>query len=627
MSSVIDHAAARRDDEPATSVADFRAIAWACDRNGRCVHVDPVWLKFSGQSIDEAADGGWMRCMHPDDAPQMLTEFRAAQVRGAPFRLEFRVRRFDGVWRYVTVIASPRRDPANAFDGYLGTMLDIDDRRRAENAVRESEARLRFALETSGMFAWEIDLATFIVLRSPGHDALFGYQSPVADWTPGTFLGHVVPQDRAAVEASLQALMADGANLSIEARIRRVDGDIRWIHAAARSHVRDGRRCVSGVIQDITERKLAEAALLESDTRFRKLFENAATGIALVEADGRLSRVNDSFVDFIGYARDDLLRMRWRDLAFADDHARVEAGLRLLTQGDAESFEIESRCVRKDGTTVWAHKCISALRETPGVGGQCVVFVTDIDDRRRMEQALREATRRKDAFLATLAHELRNPLASIHNGLHVSRRMEGAPPRELLGMMMRQADHLVRMVDDLVDVSRIDHGKIELRRRAVELSDILRSALECCARQIELKRHRVVFEFASGPLKVDADSMRLTQVFANLLDNAAKFAPPEGTIGIRSRCDGAEAVIEVCDDGPGIDGDVLPGVFDLFAQGDGARQGLGVGLALARQLVELHGGRIAATSAGAGRGSVFTVWLPLATPANLAPGAEISSAS
>jgi signal transduction histidine kinase/ActR/RegA family two-component response regulator len=253
------------------------------------------------------------------------------------------------------------------------------------------------------------------------------------------------------------------------------------------------------------------------------------------------------------------------------------------------------------------------------IGG--VAVTVDITERRRIEQALRENDRRKDEFLATLAHELRNPLAPIRNAVYLLQKLDGDDPvakdrgRSLVTMMEKQVAHLIRLVDDLLEVSRITSGKIELRKQHVDLAAVIHQAIQTSEPLINAGRHKMSVSLSSKPLIVDGDLVRLTQVFANLLNNAAKYTLPEGHIEISTKRDGDEAVVSVRDSGIGISADTLPRVFDLFTQSSRAlshaQGGMGVGLALARSLVEMHGGRVEGRSGGIGHGSEFVVRLPL----------------
>jgi signal transduction histidine kinase/CheY-like chemotaxis protein len=270
-----------------------------------------------------------------------------------------------------------------------------------------------------------------------------------------------------------------------------------------------------------------------------------------------------------------------------------------------------------DGTSNWAYGNAVPLFDVKGqVRGVVSTFV-DITERKLAEQALREADRRKDEFLATLAHELRNPLAPIVSSLHILQLTGRQDPTaaRVLAMMQRQVSHIVRLVDDLMEVSRITRGKIQLVRERVDLASVVRSALDTSRPWIEAGGHELVVDMPDEPLPLLGDPIRLAQVLANLLNNAAKYTPGGGHIRLAARRDSDWAVIEVTDDGRGIPPHMLSRVFDLFTQvaegTDRGQQGLGIGLTLVRSLVDMHGGTVEAASDGPGRGSRFVVRLPL----------------
>lgn len=268
-------------------------------------------------------------------------------------------------------------------------------------------------------------------------------------------------------------------------------------------------------------------------------------------------------------------------------------------------------------------------RSVDGTVREMVVVLTDITDRKVAENALREADLRKDEFLATLAHELRNPLAPLRSGLELMRRTSPPDPQALTrvqAMMERQLTQMVRLVDDLLDVNRIGRGKLDLRKETIDVATAIDSAVETCRPLVEAESQELVVRQAPEPVLVDADLTRLSQVFANLLNNAVKYTEPGGRIGISAECERGEAVIRVRDSGIGIPNETLPTIFDMFRQGDKsierAHGGLGIGLTLVRRIVEMHGGSVAAQSPPAPRpnddawpaakGTEFIVRLPRA---------------
>lgn len=302
------------------------------------------------------------------------------------------------------------------------------------------------------------------------------------------------------------------------------------------------------------------------------------------------------------------------ETAFALIKPHVDQVLR----GQRVEFELQMPYPVAGGR--WVHVNYLPDRDPQGQVAGWVASITDITDRKAAEEALREADRRKDEFLAILAHELRNPLAPIRNSLHILRLTSQHDPEadSVSEIIERQVNHMVRLVDDLMEVSRITRSQIELRKEPVEVAAIVSSAVETSRPLIEAAGHQLVLSIPPEPILLEGDPVRLTQVVANLLNNAAKYTEAGGQIELTVRREQGEVAIVVRDTGSGIPPDMLPRVFDLFTQGDRhagrAQGGLGIGLTLVKTLVEMHGGSVRAISEGAGRGSEFVVRLPLADP-------------
>ena len=296
----------------------------------------------------------------------------------------------------------------------------------------------------------------------------------------------------------------------------------------------------------------------------------------------------------------------------------------VVARDGADSVQVADAMARLGNVTLLERPLrlstlISTVRSALRARERQYQMLTHLDELEQARDAIAASAQRKDEFLAMLAHELRNPLAPIRNALHLLGETT-VPEQErasLRAMMKRQVDHMVRLVDDLVEVSRLSRGTIELRRDVVELADVLRNAIDLSRPLIDTGRHALHLDLPDGALPVDADPVRLAQVFGNLLNNAAKYARSGGEIRVRARREGGEVVVSVRDRGIGIEPDVLPHVFELFTQGrreaHRAQDGLGIGLTLVRSLVEMHGGSVTAHSDGRGRGAEFVVRLPLAT--------------
>jgi two-component system CheB/CheR fusion protein len=437
--------------------------------------------------------------------PHDRTPMADAVREGQSFRNEeVVIERPDGSRIHVLVNIDPVHDAAGRVVAAINSFHDVTPLKTAEAALRDSEQRLRLALEAGRMGTWEWDIQGNRVLWSPGLEAIHGL-------APGSFAGSfdayrqdIHPDDRERVERAIGATLQDGTEHHIEYRIVWQDGTVHWVEGRGKLF-RDaaGRPLrMTGVCTDITERKQAEAAL------------------------------------------------------------------------------------------------------------------------RRTQDELKATDRRKDEFLATLAHELRNPLAPLANGLQLLRRMPDEPDQraQCLAMMDRQFAQLVRLVDDLMEVSRITQGKIALRKEPVDLAQIVQQAVETSRPLIAAASHELVVELPDEPIVLDADAVRVAQVLSNLLNNAAKYTEDGGSIRLEAARRDGEAVISVQDTGMGIAPDLLPRIFDLFAQGEPAteqtRGGLGIGLMLVKRLAEMHAGSVSAESDGPGKGSRFVVRLPLAVAAS-----------
>ncbi|HEX4333843.1 MAG TPA: ATP-binding protein [Usitatibacter sp.] len=379
--------------------------------------------------------------------------------------------------------------------------------------------------------------------------------------------------------------------------------------------------------EHLVELDCVAGALRDGESRLKALFDNAAIGIAEIDGSQRFALVNDSICRLLGTKREGLLDKSLSDVVHPDDRIDLYMRLADLFEAGCERVVTEARLVREDGAWIWAKLAASLSRVGDERGAHAVVAIEDVTEQKHAEEDLREADRRKDEFLAILAHELRNPLAPIRNSLHIFRMAGVQDPAvaRVTEMMERQVAHMVRMVDDLLEVSRISRGKIELRRERVELASVLRSAVDTSLPLIEANRHKLAVQVPPEPLLLDADPVRLAQVFANLLNNSAKYTPPGGRIDVEVTVDNGMAVIGVRDNGEGIAPQMLSRVFNMFTQvnpGERAQGGLGIGLTLARTLVNMHGGSIEALSGGREHGCEFQVRLPLVSNAEVADQAQ-----
>jgi len=470
----------------------------------------------------------------------------------------------------------------------------------------------------------------------------------------------------AELRASLRRVVAEGVTdrldaLGYDIGMPRNDGDdpAEWYWPAVNApvfaptgellyvihQVEDASVCVRGVEQRTRARRVednpqfqpdARADLVATSEQQRRIYETALSNtpdlVYVFDLDHRFSYANEALLRMWGRTREDALGKTCLELGYEPWHAAMH---------DREIDEVIAtrRPIRGEvpftgtnGRRVYEYIFVPAI----GPRGDVVAVAgttRDVTERQQVEQAIREQAQRlaevdrvKNEFLATLSHELRNPLTPLRNSLALLRVAQMTDPAAtpIHEMMERQVDHLVRLVDDLLEMSRVSRGEFALRRERVDVATVVRHAIEASEPLVHAHRHRLSVTVADGPLPLDGDAVRLAQILANLINNAAKYTDPGGRIEVRAWREGEFACVSVRDDGVGIAVDVLPRMFEMFSRGDGAgrrdQSGLGIGLALSRRLAEMHGGSLQGRSGGPGRGSEFTLRIPLVdAPAPAAP--------
>ncbi len=499
--------------------------------------------------------------------------------------------------------------------------------RAAQQALAESEERLRLATEASEIAFWDLNLRDNSLIWQPRLRTMFGITTDEALSLDDFFAG-LHPDDRTRVARAFAAACDPARRelYNIEYRaVGRDDGRVRWIAAKGKGLFDAGGGCVraTGTAMDVTSRKTTELAL-------EMALEASHTGTFHWDIQDNHLTWDDALDRLFGLRPGEAVRSLDQFIALVHTDDRAEVIRRCERCRDTgDDFEMEFRVIYPDGSVHWLYDRGRTFLDPTGraktMTGACVDITTYVHTR----EALRLADRQKDDFLATLAHELRNPLAPLRTGLHLLQNIQGSlpPPAErVLGIMQRQLDHMVRLVDDLLDIARIRQGKILLRQDALSLQLVLEQALEGVQTLLDARGHRVTMEAVDPALQVTGDATRLVQVVGNLLNNAAKYTPRGGSVTLRggAASEPGMLLIEVADTGIGIPSDMLEHVFDRFVQVhqhiDHVQGGLGIGLSVVKDLVEMHGGRVAAESAGPGAGSLFRVWLPrAAAPLSVGP--------
>jgi two-component system CheB/CheR fusion protein len=485
----------------------------------------------------------------------------------------------------------------------LVSMLDVTEYKAHEARLRQQAELLDQAHEA--ILIWE--LGGVIRYWNRGAEELYG-------WTREEAVGRTKSE-----------LLKNRCGIGDEEFERRLREDRQWAGEAIRA-TRDGRELTVDSRYTVSEQPGGALLVLETDRditerrqaeeQFRAMADSIPHLAWMARSDGSIFWYNRRWYEYTGTTPPQVEGWGWQSVHDLEMLPKILAGWRAAI-AEGEFFEMEFPLRGADGGFRWFLARTVPVKDAEGQVVRWFGTGTDVSEKREAEQALRRADRQKDEFLAMLAHELRNPLAPLRNALGILRKAgpDQVSMPQLQDMMDRQLTKLSRIVDDLLDIARITRGQIDLRKAQVDLVALAHHAVESIESQLKACDHALSLSLPEQPVRIEADPVRVEQIIENLLSNAVKYTPSGGHIELSLETAGGEAVLRVRDNGTGISPEALPSIFELFTQGDrslGREQGgLGIGLTLVRRLVELHGGRIEAESAGIGRGSRFTVYFPL----------------
>ena len=644
-------------------------MIWTTDALGELNYVSQQWIDYSGLTLEQMRDGSQAtEFMHPDEIPSTQAQWRAALASLTTYQVEMRIiRASDDTYRWFLVRAVPIRDERGQVVQWYGTSTDIDDRKQVEAALRQMNERFRLATLAIDGIVFEWNMLSGEVYRSEGLYQLIGVRAEDAAPTREWWMERIHPDDLAGMEPGMQSLESLGDRYEGEYRVRHADG--RWIDVWERGCLRrDESGQIVGILgftTDITNRKQAEITLRQSEERYRYLAESIPQLVWTANAQGVLLDLNQRWLDFTGLTFPQAQTEGWQAIVHPDDLPILSENW-AAAQKDGTRYQAEGRIRRADGVYRWhLHQAIAVKDEQ----NQIVKWfgtATDIEDQKQLEQQrdrllqqeqvarekAEQANRIKDEFLAVLSHELRTPLNPILGWTRLLQtgKVNATKTAEALTTIERNAKLQVQLIEDLLDVSRILRGKLTLNVTPVNLADAIAAALETVKLAAQAKDIQIQSDLDPNVGMVSGDAGRLQQIVWNLLSNAVKFTPQGGRVKVqlqiadcRLQIDNQNqtsnlqsdisnlksnkskisnlkseisyAQIQVIDNGKGINRDFLPYVFEHFRQEDSAITrkfgGLGLGLAIVRQLVELHGGTVFAESQGEGTGATFTVRLPL----------------
>ncbi len=638
------------------SEARFRIMAdtapvmiWMSDTDQLGDYFNKVWLEFTGRTLAQEMGTGWMESLHPDDLPECINIYRMAFESRSEYRMEYRLRRSDGEYRWVLATGVPRYRTDRTFAGYIGSCIDISDRKLAEQErtaalLREQTARLQ-AEETAALLQSANDRITNILESIT--DTFIAIDSK---WK-FTYVNHKALELLGKSEAELigknvweifpSAVDLPFYKMAVKALVEKVMVEYeefvplwnKWLKV--RFYPSDSG--LSAYIQDISDRKQAEVSLKASQEKLRMLAEANLIGILFGNVDGVVSEANDEFLRIVGYTREQLQRreLNWIDIT-PPEYQSLDENRIAEAQAKGVCTPYEKEYLRPDGSRISVligYVLLGEKRE------ESVAFILDLTIRKQLEielqdraQELAQANRIKDEFLGTLSHELRTPLNAMLGWAQLlrHRKFDEKTTVKALETIDRNTRSLATLIEDLLDVSHIITGQLLLNLRWMDLISTVEAAIDTLAPAIAAKNIEIVTDFDQTAGRIFGDSGRLQQVAWNLLSNAVKFTPDGGQVRValqkvertptsQSACgehlSPPSVEIEVSDTGQGIATEFLPHVFERFSQADSSTtrsyNGLGLGLALVRHFVEMHGGTVQAESAGKGKGAKFLVRLPI----------------
>lgn len=589
-----------------------------CDTQLEPFFVNDAGLQLVGlDSLEQALKTPVKDFFFPEDQAFITDEFFPTVLQNSRAEIEIRFRHFktgEVLWMIYNVFAL--KDLHDNIVGFGTVSTNITEHKQIEEALRESQRDLNHAQAVAHIGNWRMNIRNNVLEWSDENFRIFG----IPKGTPLTyqsFLDIVHPADRQLVDTTWQQALT-GMPYDIEHRLI-VDKKVKWVRELAELEFDKHGVLLGafGTTEDITDIKSTQEALQYERAFLRQIIDAVPSMIFVKDREGRFMLSNEALAQCYGTSPDSLTGLTDENFNPNADEVThfYQNDLDVIKTGKPKLIP-EEKVTHADGSVHWYSTVKIPLYDTDNSCSKLLGVATDITERKHAEETLRLMDRRKDEFLAMLAHELRNPLAPIRNAVRLLKMQEATDPKLTLScnIIDRQVTNMTRLLDDLLDMARIMQGKIRLKIEHFELTDIVNNAIETSRPLLESRKQELIISQTMTPQWLEGDHVRLAQVLSNLLNNAAKYTGEGGKIMLSVMREGSDAVIEIKDTGIGISPDILPQIFDLFTQADHtlahSQGGLGIGLTLVRQLVEIHGGTVTAASEGIGQGSTFTVRLP-----------------
>jgi len=619
-------------------------VSWTANADGRVTQVSEQWVDFTGM---ENADFAWIEAIHPEDRARVREDWLSAVRSGTDYRTQGRIwNARTKAWRTFQSRGVPVRDSSGNIVEWLGTLTDIQDTLDAQAAslVRDEvlaklaveQQRLQAALTATGAGVFDWNMQTGEVVWSDRYFRLMGISPGSARASYELWRSRIHPDDLERAEADVQRALRSEERYTSEYRVRTAEGGERFVTGhglVLRDEAGTPIRMI-GASVDVTSRVLAERAAREQARELASIYAAAPVGLCILDKELRYLRINERLARENGVSVADHLGRSVHEIV-PDLGPQAERALREVLEGrELWGIELVGTSPAQPGVVrTWRENWLP-YRDGEGQIVGVAISAEDVTEMKRAEAALKLAARQKDVFLATLSHELRNPLAPMRTALELLNQpaLPADQATRMHAVLNRQLGRMALLIDDLMDAARVTQGKLELRPQRTTLRALIDTAVETALPLFKPKEQRLELEVQGGEVALEVDVLRIGQALANLLANASKYSPGGSRVFLRSRSDGETVTLEVSDEGRGFPPDTAEQMFEMFAQMPGAGMdsegGLGIGLALVKAFVTLHGGTVSARSGGNGAGSTFTVRLPLRrTEAPAAPLAPVKSPS
>ncbi len=585
---------------------------WVTGKQGELQFANRTYCEFFGASEEELKSHGWEPTVHPDDAERHVRAFFASVASQSSLHSEARILRGDGEYRWLETFGVPRFAPDGEYLGMVGSSPDTTERKRAEEALQESERRWATTLASVGDAVIATDARGNIDFMNGIAEYLTGWGLKTAKGRSIIEVFNIINETTGeTVESPVEHVLREGAIVGLANHtvlVRRDGTQIPIDDSGAPIRNEDG--IINGVVlvfRDVTKRKEQEQALRKSEEAFRTVFEHSSVGKILTNYDGKILRLNQAMADMLGYTIEELKKKTLLDVTHPDDmNASVER-LDALLNNEAATMRLEKRYIKKDGSVFWGDVSTTLLRDERGKPDRFITNVVDINERKKIDQM-------KDEFIGMVSHEIKTPLTVVIGALSTATK-NGLPPEDVRGFLqdaVSYADILTDIVDNLLELSRSQSNRLVLNK---EPADIRPIALKV-AKNLENKsaRHHIIVDMPEGLPHPVIDPLRAERIIHNLVDNAIKYSPEGGDVTVFARAENSHLLVGVQDQGIGIAPEDQQRLFQRFQRLEyntgTSIQGIGLGLNVCRILVEAHGGSIWVESEK-GKGATFYFALPL----------------